>query len=191
MGDTVLRRWALIGVLAGCLAGCGSGGEAALGNSAEDADGTLTASIGDEERIWYITSSSMMGQYVSQSDWSEPLSGRISVSLMGHASPDTVMDTEGALMLSFTVRSPTGDAEVIEPELNYLVGGMTEAFSSSEDGSASVSVDSISVDGETLKVSGAFEGTLNFRSMGGAAPPATESVKLQGGRFEAEVRHVQ
>lgn len=173
-------------------AGCGNGGssdgsdQADAGIGADAADGSISATLGGEQRSWYVTSSTMGGQHVSQSDWSGAAPARVNVSLFGHTRPDTTMGSNQALMLSFTVLDAEGAVNVVEPEITYLSGGMTQAHQSGEE--VSVEVANVSFEGETMTIAGTFSGVLDA---GQAVAGGAEPMRVENGEFEATISELQ
>jgi hypothetical protein len=188
---TTRVSWALAALWLSLAAGCGNGepsdpaaGEGAIG--ADAADGAITATLNGEAHSWYVTSSTRGGQHISQSDWSGAVPARVNVSLFGHTRPDTTMGSNQALMLSFTVLDAEGALNVVEPEITYLSGGMTQAHQSGEE--VSVELADLSFEGETMSIAGTFAGVLDA---GGAVEGGAEPIRVENGEFEATVSKLQ
>lgn len=160
--------------------------------SGEEPDGVITATFNGTERTWYITSAERSGQFVSQSDWSSYSASHSGVSIMGHVSPSWPFRSAEAIMIGFTLQGTGENPSVGDPSITYLSGGITNNHSSDHDGNANISVTSASIDGETLTISGNFSGMLPFKSMSGDADvESTETIVVENGTFEGEVRRLQ
>jgi len=175
--------------IATLLAACGSdeAADTESGGSANDVrqDGTITAILDGEPHTWYVTSRRHNGELFSQSDWHDFGTGA-SVSLWGHASPDSVMGSQGALSIGFIALTRGDTVSINDPELSYMGGGLTDAHTSGNGGTASIRIDSFAVDGDELSLSGSFSGTLPYHRSGGEQK---DTVQLEDGRIEAVIRN--
>lgn len=155
---------------------------------AEKGDGTLTATINGEERTWYTTHSETGGTFTSQSDWSG-VAPFLSVHIMGHGSPDTTLDTNGALSLGFRLKDTGSLPGIQDAELALMTDSFQDRYTAQKGGSVNVSVDSATFDGNWLHLEGRFSGTLGFEGEG--APDGAEKVKVEGGRFDVHIHELR
>lgn len=160
--------------------------------AAGEADGMITASFNGTKRTWYITSSERDGFYMSQSDWSPSFASHASISLFGHTQSGSTFQSAEAILIGFTLQGSGDDLSVSEPSITYLSGGMMNNHSTSHGGEASIDVDKAEFEGDTLKISGTFSGTLPFKSLDGSTKaPGDEVITVEGGTFEGTVRQLQ
>ena len=173
-----------------------SGSDAAPPVSAADAaaaDGTITATFNGVERTWYITSDTLQGQYVSQSDWSRFGDvGPVHVTLFGHTTPTTVLSSREALMIDFSAWADNAERPLESTGVTYLSEGLTNHHTSDVGDDITIALDSLVFDGDTMQLSGTFSGTLGFRSMSGAEPSdGVSEIAVTDGRFSATIREQQ
>ena len=160
--------------------------------AAGEADGMITANFNGTQRSWYITSSERDGFYMSQSDWSPSFTSHASISLFGHTQSGSTFQSAEALMIGFTLQGSGDDPSVSEPSITYLSGGIMNNHSTSHGGEATVVVDKADFEGDTLKISGTFSGTLPFKSLDGSTKaPGDEIITVEDGTFEGTVRQLQ
>lgn len=169
-----------------------SSGSGPAPDAVREADGVITASFNGSKRTWYITSSERDGFYMSQSDWSPLFTSHAGVSLFGHTQSGSPFQSAEAIMIGFTLQGSGDNPSVSEPSITYLSGGIMHNHSTSHGGQATVAVDKASFEGDTLKISGTFSGTLPFKSMDGSATAAgDEIITVEDGTFEGTVRQLQ
>jgi hypothetical protein len=155
-------------------------------------DGLITANFNGTKRTWYITSSEREGHYMSQSDWSPSFASYASISLFGHTQSGSTFQSAEAIMIGFTLQGRGENPSVSEPSITYLSGGIMNNHSSSHGGEASVEVNNAEFEGDTLKISGTFSGTLPFKSLAGSSTaPGDEVITVKDGTFEGTVRQLQ
>lgn len=153
---------------------------AALPAAAQESTGEITATIGGEQRTWYVTESDRM----SQSDWSGSPNWA-SVSLFGHTAPDTVMTSKQALMIGFTA---TGTGAASDPEIGYLSESMSKAWVS--DDTATVTIDSMTAEGDRLSLTGSFTATMGYSEDYGRTVDTSDPREISG-RFDVSVGPVR
>lgn len=141
--------------------------------AAQEITGTVTATIDGEERTWFGTAEDGM----SQSDWSGD-ERYASVSIFAHPGPDTTLQARDALMIGFEMMASADAREVSLPEIVWMIGGMSDAYVADEDTGATIDLDSVTVEDDTLRISGSFAGEM-VRSTDKGDTRAIE------GRFEA------
>ena len=148
--------------------------------------GTLTGTVDGEKRTWYVTAAEMEGETVSQSDFMGDPSSGATVSLFGHPT-ESVMSSKASILLSFSVNSP-GAPRVSGVEITYggfsKVEGQTGFYNSGNDGQAEVVVSSFGAEGERLKISGTFSGTMPFRASTSKEPDMDHVVTVTDGSFD-------
>ena len=151
-------------------------------------DGTITAMLDGEERTWYVTSGTMQGQFVSQSDFRDMGMIGTSVTILGHATSNTVIGSKEAIIMTFTVHNKDSAPRVERPEIAYLSGGMMKRHTTDDGGAAELTVTSASVDGELLNIAGTFSGSLVYSTFDGSPPEnGKQTMTLSDGTFDVKV----
>jgi hypothetical protein len=161
-------------------------------DATREADGVITATFNGTERTWYITSAERGGRFLSQSDWTPLFAEQNSVTLFGHVSPTWPFPSAEGIIVAFTLQG-TGDAPAVSgAEITYLSGGIMNNHSSSHDGTATITVESAGLEGNMLEISGAFSGTLPFKSFDGSVPSGPEeTISVESGTFHGVVRQLE
>jgi len=184
-------RTLVVLLLLTALWGCDSGSSAAVSGTpaVQSVDGFIEGTLDGETRKWHITSGEVNGENASQSSW-EHFAGTTRITLFGHSRPDTLIGSREGLMLIITTTGVDASAEVLDAEVVYLSGGMTQGYGSNEEGGfARLVTDSIRSEGDSLSLSGYFEAGMSFRSLRPTADaPDQQRLTLKDGRFEATVR---
>lgn len=137
---------------------------------AQEVIGTVTGTIDGQERTWFLTSQD--GQ--SQSDFSE-MGSIVDVSILAHASLDTVMSTKDGLMLSWTVFD-MANPEPQGAELRYMAGdSFMQAYTAPEDAPVMLDLSTFAKLTDGLHVAGTVSGTLGWSEGAGADPDMADS----------------
>lgn len=139
---------------------------------AQQQTGSVSGVLAGETRTWYITETPEM----SQSDWSGNASWA-EVSIVAHATPDTIMNSREALLLSFE-STGTGPAQGVE--IRFLAEGLSKAYVADSDSGASVVVEQLSVAGDRLTLSGSFSATLGWTENYGINVDMTNTRDVSG-----------
>ena len=151
-------------------------------------DGTIEAVLDGEQRTWYITSGEHEGQQKSQSGWESQGSTGAMVTLLGHTSAQSTFGTKQAIIVGFTLYGIGGNVSVESPEVTYLKGGFSDSYATNMQGDASVTVTSAEIDGDILKVSGSFRGSMSPQAGGKTMQEGGKTiVSATNGTFEAQV----
>lgn len=196
-----MKRYAsarlIIGVtLVAALAACGRGAPdssdrpSAGGGGQAGVEGTLSATLNGEQRTWYITSATVDGRVVSQSDWESAGADGAIVTLFGHASATTFTSSREALMLEFTIWNLQDAPSAAGSDITFLSEGLSRNHNSGAGGASSVELTSVEVNGNRLNVTGSFQGELVFQDWTGGTSTAAGGpapVSLENGRFEASI----
>ena len=159
-------------------------------DSANRQHGHITAVIDGTERTWHIQPAfTSGGQWVSQSEWMAFAGLNMkNVTLFGHNSAQS-RSSRDAIMVSFTLRGTPGAHAVDDPSVTLLAPDISNTYSSSHDGTATVVVERAQVQGELLSITGSFEATLPFKSLDASGqPPMNRKASLTQGTFEAAIR---
>lgn len=173
-----------------------SGSDATPPVSAADAaaaDGTITATLNGVTSTWYVTSDTLQGEYVSQSDWTRfGAAGPISVTLFGHTTPTSVLSSTHALMIDITTSADGAGKPVGSPGLTFLSESLMNHHTSDVGDDVTIELDRLELDGDTMRLSGSFAGVLGFRSMRGAEPAdGVSEIVVTDGSFSATIREQQ
>lgn len=152
--------------------------------NAQEVLGTVTGTVGGEEREWYVTAS----DEGSQSDWlgSETWA---EVSVVAHSTPDTIMRTTEALMVGFTLTGAGDNANASGAEVTFLVEGFSAAYVG-EDDAVTVTITEHSVTDGVLSLAGTVEGTLAWTEDFGRTVDPDDTVVLEAS-FDTSVRPLQ
>lgn len=154
---------------------------AATPAAAQQVTGQIAATLDGETRGWFITETEEM----SQSDWSGTPEWAM-VSLLGHTTPDTIMNSREALMIGFTA---TGPGPATDVEIRFLAEGLSKAYVAKED-NAAVTIESLSAKGDRLSLSGSFTATMGYTEDFGRTIDMANSRAIEG-TFEADIGPVR
>jgi hypothetical protein len=158
------------------------------GGPAVRTDGTIEAVLDGEQRTWYITSGEYKGQQQSQSGWNSQGDTGAVVTLFGHTSAQSARGSKQAIIVGFTLNGIGGNLSVEHPEVTYLKGGFSDSYATNMQGDASVTVTSAKINGDILKISGSFRGSMSSQAVGHTEPEGGKTnVTATDGVFEAQV----
>lgn len=191
-------RLAAVASLVVVLVGCGEGipestdlprapraGQASV-------DGTMTAALDGKQRTWYITSGDVDGQTTSQSRWESIGTNSIAVTLFGHTSPGSLVGSQEAVMIDFTIWNPDEEPRAAGSDITFVSGSLTKNHNSGAGGTSFVEVTSVAIEAKRLNLVGSFHGTLVFRNWtGGTSPADPGPVSLENGRIDASILRAQ
>lgn len=150
--------------------------------AAQEVTGTIEGTLNGEDAVWYLT----RNDGTSQSDFSGA-PGFMSVSLLGHATPDTIMSTQDALMISWSKFGET----IADAEIRYLPeGGFIKGFVSSPEAPVTLELTTFEVNDDVLTVSGQISATLGWSESLTQKPDMTNTVDLDL-QLEGEVFQLQ
>ncbi|PWG18057.1 hypothetical protein [Salibaculum griseiflavum] len=137
---------------------------------AQEVIGTATGTIDGEEHTWFLTAQD--GQ--SQSDFSE-MGSIVDVSILAHASPDTIMSTKDGLMLSWSVFDMANPAPQ-GVELRYMAGdSFMQAYTAPEDAPVTLDLSTFTKVEDGLHVAGMVTGSLGWSEGIGSSPDMADS----------------
>lgn len=142
--------------------------------------GEITATLDGAERTWFLTEAEITSdgatEIMSQSDFSGDASWA-DVSLFGHTTPDTIMNSTEGLAISFASSGP-GEADGVE--IRFLTEGMFKGYVAEGENGARVTVDSLAAEGEGLRISGTFAATLGYSDTSGGPVDMTNTRAIEG-----------
>jgi len=145
------------------------------GATAQDVTGRIVAAIEGNEQTWFVTS--LDG--TSQSDWSgDP--NFANVSIWGHPVENTTSAIKGSLLIGFQLVKSAGDHSAWTVEVSYLEDGYGGMYRVVEDDDASLTVESVSLDGDLLTVSGAFTAAMFYATNYGRDVDPSNSQSVEG-----------
>lgn len=145
--------------------------------TAQDVRGQIDGTLQGYASQWFVTASDEGGQ----SDWSGDESYAI-VAILGHRAANTVLDTEGALALTFEMIPEAGGYNVLGREIAYY--RQPEILYLSQGDSAEIQVTEATFDGGQLHVTGKFAGTLGATDDFGETF-SVDDARIVAGTFEA------
>ncbi len=146
---------------------------------AQDVVGHITGLLQGYQSVWFVTSSVEGGQ----SDWSGDETYAL-VTILGHTTANTVLETSGALALSFEMISEAGGYNVLGREIAYY--RQPEILYLSKPDNAEIQVTSAMFEEGQLHIVGKFAGTLHATDDFGATFDLADS-RIVAGSFDAEL----
>jgi hypothetical protein len=144
-----------------------------LPSAAQEVVGTISGTLEGRPAQWFVTSSAEGGQ----SDWSGDETYAL-VTILGHRAANTVLETEGALVLSFEILSESGGYNVLGRDISYY--RQQDRVYMSEVEAAEIRVTSAVFDEGLLTIEGEFAGTLGATEDFGQVVNMEDSRKVSG-----------
>ncbi len=144
---------------------------------AQDVTGHISGTLQGYASEWFITASAEGGQ----SDWSGDETYAW-VTILGHTTANTVLETEGALSLSFEMIPEIGGFNVLAREIIYY--RQPEKMYLSQQDSAEIQVTSAAFEDGELHVTGKFAATLGSTDDFGATIDMNDP-RIVAGTFDA------
>jgi uncharacterized protein (UPF0297 family) len=144
-----------------------------LAAPAQEVIGTIGGNLQGRPANWFVTASAEGGQ----SDWIGDET-YAQVTILGHATVNTVLETTGALMLSFEMVQEAGGYNVLGRDITYY-RRPDKAYVSGEN-EAEIQVTHVEFDDGLLTLSGKFAGTLSVTD-------ETTDTRVVSGSFDASL----
>lgn len=145
------------------------------GANGQDVTGRVVAAIEGGEQTWFITSH----EGSSQSGWSGDLNFS-SISIWGHPVEDTTTIVKDSLLIGFQLVKSAGEYNAWTVEVSYLEDGYTGMYRVVEDEDATLTVETVSLDGNLLSVSGAFSAKMYYATDYGRDVDQSNSRSVEG-----------
>ena len=140
---------------------------------AADLYGTLTATIGGEDRTWSVNGDANG----SQSDWTLMTRGLYDVSFWGNTDPDQTASVTGALLIDFSLIQASGGAA--DATVQYLEEGYT-AYWYAEGDAVTLTFTAIEPSDTALHLAGTFTATAGKIGKGGVPDDAAGELPISG-----------
>ena len=140
---------------------------------AQEVIGHINGTLQGYERIWFVTTSQEGGQ----SSWGGD-EEYTWVGISGHTAANTVLETTGALWLSFELIREAGGFNVLAREIAYYRTPSIMYISQSDKAEIQVTAAEF-IDGE-LQISGKFAGTLGRTMDSGLTLDMTDNRRVEG-----------
>ena len=136
----------------------------------------VTGTITTDAHTWYLTADA--GH--SKSSWSGDEKTTI-VTLFGHATDDTIKETQGALTIRFYLFEPMGARFVNEVDIIYYEDISKGAYVTKGHGDGSIiRLEDVQLSNNTLTLKGAFTVTLLFTDDFGVTLNADDTRQISG-----------
>ena len=147
--------------------------------AAQQVTGTITSDV----RTWYLT---RLGGH-SKSGWSGD-DQTVIVTLFGHATDDTIKETQGALSIRFYLYEPIGARFVNEVDVVYFEDAAKGAYVTKGHGDGSIiQLDDVRLKSEDLSLLGRFNVTLLFTDDFGVTLDPDDTRQISG-QFDVTVK---
>ncbi len=150
----------------------------AASSLAVDQYGEIRATVDGNSRTWYVLGDADN----TNSGWTSMIPGSLfDVSLWGSPGESNAMAIAGVLAIDPSVMKRGDKPTASDVTIQYLEGGFSNIYVTTDDGKNSVTVEELSVEGDFLRVSGSFDGVAYFKQNAmDRDVDSSRSVSIQG-----------